>query len=114
MYASYDNDISDVDLHQLLNSDTKKLSDEESSDMSGPITVREAGEALKRMKSNKSPGSTGFTAEFFKVFWKKLGNFIVNSINYSYETGHLSISQREGIIICIPKPGKHLDHLPRS
>ncbi len=36
------------------------------------------------MKNDKSPGSDGFTAEFFKVFWNKLGPFIVRSINYTF------------------------------
>ena len=58
------------------------------------------------MKHNKSPGSDGFTTEFFKSFWKQLGTFIVRSINTGYFKGQLSITQRQGIIICIPKPEK--------
>ena len=43
---------------------------------------------------------------FFKVFWKKLGHFIIRSINYGFTKGLLSITQREGIITCIPKDNK--------
>lgn len=32
---------------------------------------------LKKMSNNKSPGSDGFTTEFFKVFWKYLGGFVI-------------------------------------
>ena len=58
------------------------------------------------MKNNKSPGSDGFSAEFFKCFWKKLGHFIVRSINYSYMNGELSNTQKHGLITCLPKGDK--------
>lgn len=70
------------------------------------------------MANNKSPGSDGFTAEFFKVFWKNLGHFIVRSLNHGYEIwnhgyeiGELSFTQKQGIITCIPKEGKSKFHL---
>ena len=58
------------------------------------------------MSNNKSPGSDGFSAEFFKVFWKELGQFIVRSINYGFQNGELLVTQKEGIITCIPKDNK--------
>ena len=58
------------------------------------------------MKNNKSPGSDGFTTEFFKCFWKQLGEFIVRSLNYGFQVGKLSTTQRQGIITCIPKGDK--------
>ena len=33
------------------------------------------------MKNNKSPGSDGFTAEFYKFFWKDLRTYISKAIN---------------------------------
>lgn len=63
------------------------------------------------MANNKSPGSDGFTAEFFKVFWKNLGHFIVRSLNHGYEIGELSCTQKQGIITCIPNEGKSKFHL---
>ena len=58
------------------------------------------------MQNNKSPGSTGFTTEFFKFFWSDISYFVVNSINYGFENKHMSQTQKEGIITCIPKVGK--------
>ena len=58
------------------------------------------------MKSNKSPGADGFTSELFKVFWKYLGIFVIRSINYGYSVNSLSITQRHGIITCLPKGDK--------
>ena len=49
------------------------------------------------MSNDKSPGSTGFSAEFFRVFWKELGHFIVRSINYGFQNGEFSVTQKEGI-----------------
>jgi hypothetical protein len=58
------------------------------------------------MKNEKSPGSDGFTSEFFKFFWNNLGKFVIRSINYGYKTGQLSITQKQGIVACTPKGDK--------
>ena len=63
------------------------------------------------MKNNKSPGSDGYTAEFFKFFWSDLGVFLVRALNYGFLSGQLSVTQRQGIITCIPKEGKEKKHL---
>ena len=59
------------------------------------------------MKNSKSPGSDGFTAEFSKFFWKDLGIFILNSINYAYKNDFLSVTQKQGVITCLPKTNKN-------
>ena len=59
----------DIDLNETLNNtNTPKLNDQEKIKLEGPITFNEVLESLKNMKNNKSPGSDGFTAEFFKFF----------------------------------------------
>ena len=40
------------------------------------------------------------------MFWNNLGHFIVRSLNFGILKGELSITQREGIITCIPKENK--------
>ena len=74
--------------------------------MEGLITMEELTKYLKKCRNNVSPGSTGFTGEFFKYFWRDLKFFALNSINYSYEKGSLSVTQRVGIITLIPKGDK--------
>ena len=59
------------------------------------------------MKNDKSPGSDGFTVEFFKYFWIDLGNFILRSLNFGYNNGILSVAQKQGIITCLPKQDKN-------
>ena len=96
----------EVDLKVILETNTPKLSDVESHSLEGNITLEEAAQALSKMKNMKSPGSDGFTAEFYKFFWKDLAHFLLKSINYGFEIGELSVTQKEGLIICIPKPNK--------
>ena len=106
LYSSKESEIEDVKLENVLNDDTPKLSDEQSGSLEGEITLEEALQTLKNMKNNKSPGSSGFNVEFFKFFWTDLGTFLVNAINYGFQNGELSITQREGVVTCIPKGNK--------
>lgn len=87
------------------------LSDDEAKLIEGEITYSEAKYFLKNMKNDKSPGSDGFTTEFFKFFWIDIGYFIVRSINYSYNIKEMSNTQKLGIITCIPKPDKQKEYL---
>ena len=40
------------------------------------------------------------------MFWRNSKYFILNSLNFAYESGNLSVSQKLGIIILLPKPDK--------
>ena len=83
-----------------------KLDEDSSKNLEGYITLEEASAALKSMTNGKSPGTDGMTVDFFKFFWKQIGGFVVRSINEGFETNKMSITQREGIIVCIPKGDK--------
>ena len=63
--------------------------------------MKKASKTLLSMSNNKSPGTDGFTAEFFKMSWKNIGYFVIRSLNYGYDTGELSSTQKQGIITCI-------------
>ena len=106
LYSSKEIDIEDVDLDNILKPETPKLTEAESDSIEGQITLKEAGETLYKMNNNKSPGTSGFTVEFFKFFWIDLGKYLVKSLNYSFDTNGLSSTQKEGMITCIPKPNK--------
>ena len=47
------------------------------------------------MASKKTPGSDGLPCEFYKVFWNDLAKILLNALNFSFETGALSISTLE-------------------
>ena len=58
------------------------------------------------MPTGKSPGSDGFTSEFYKVMWNDIKIPLIRSINAGYHKKKMSVSQRHGIITLIPKKGK--------
>ena len=89
--------------------DMPMLTLQEKISLEGEITLAEASFALKNIKNYKSPGSDGFTAEFFKFFWLQLGSFVVRSLNDVCRKGELSTTQKEGVIVCIPKGDKPKD-----
>ena len=83
-----------------------KLSNAQKSSLERDIDLKELTWYLKNTKANTSPGSSGFSNEFFKFFWRDLKTFIIKYINFSFQTGMLSVSQRLGIITVIPKGDK--------
>ena len=88
-----------------------RLNTEQQQHCEGRLTLDECLAALKTFNKNKSPGTDGFTAEFYLSFWDVLGPVMVDSFNYAFTTGNLSISQRQGIIRLIPKKDKDLTYL---
>ena len=83
-----------------------KISETQKAKMEGLLTMDELTRYIKKAKNNVSPGSSGFSNEFLKFFWLDLKLFILKSVNYSYEKGQLSVTQRLGIITLIPKGDK--------
>ena len=87
------------------------LNESECEVMSKDITLDEINVALHSMKHNKSPGSDGFPAEFYKFFWSSLKCFVTRMFEESYSNAALPQSLREGIIILLPKNGRPRDQL---
>ena len=78
--------------------DTERLESE--------ISLDELTRAVHTMKKGKTPGSNGFPAEFFKVFWLELGPFLHRAFAASLLQNQRLPSHREGIVKMIPKLGK--------
>ena len=106
LYDTKDEHLVNVNLQAILSNQTPCLDEETANNLNGPITVEEASVILKQFSNNKSPGTSGFTVEFFKVFWRQLSHFIVRAMNYSCEIDALPNTLTQGIITCIPKSGK--------
>ena len=79
------------------------LSEEITKTCEGVMSIDECEIVLKTMENNKTPGTDGLTPEFYRFFSNLLGSFLVNSFNYAFRNGTLSISRRQGIISLIPK-----------
>jgi exonuclease III len=107
LYQNTDTEIIDVDLADILTSnDIPKLENNQICDLEKNIDEHELLSVLKNMKNNKSPGSDGFTVEFFKFFWSDLKGYITKAVQHIFLCKHLPISQRLGIISCLPKGDK--------
>ena len=109
LYKNHDvNENQDNEIISILDhiQQNPKLSFESRNELEGELTEKEILTALKKMKNNKSPGTDGFTSEFFKFFYNDIKVFIKRALNEGYNEGKLSISQRQGLITCIPKGDK--------
>ena len=72
----------------------------------GMINVNEYFNCLQSMHSNKTPGDDGITREFYVAFFDLIKDLLMSSINYSWEVGELSTSQKQAVINLIEKKGK--------
>ena len=79
------------------------LNPEDKEKCKGLLTKEGCLQALIDMSPNKTPGSDGLPAEFYKVFCNDLADYLSNSLNYAYQKGQLSVSQKRGVIKLIPK-----------
>ena len=70
------------------------------------LTAEECREALNGMETGKSPGIDGLTAEFYTAFWAVLGSDLAEVLNYGFQHGQLSVSQRRGLLSLIFKKGE--------
>ena len=71
------------------------------------VTQDEILNSLSSLKNNKSPGSDGLVAEFYKFFWNNIKDTLLECIKYALEKGELSIEQKRGVITLIPKKDKN-------
>ena len=108
LYRKKDQDESDID---FFNTSMPKLNDLEKQKCEGLLTEHECFSALKDMKNGKSPGSDGITTEFYKLFWKYIKLFLINSLNSSFQKGSLNDLQKQSYITLLPKQGKDIEFL---
>ena len=89
-------DAQEIERNKLFfgGSTTKSLDPEDREKCEGLLTKMECLQALKTMEPNKTPGSDGLPAEFYKFFWADVSDYLVNSLNHAYGSGQLSVTQR--------------------
>ena len=109
LYRTHESSVEIITINEFLeNEDPKRpqLTESKALKLEGLLNVEEATAYIKKCNSNASPGSSGFGGGFYKMFWRNIKHFVVNSLNQAYLTGNLSVSQKLGIIILLPKPDK--------
>ena len=72
----------------------------------GKIGYSECFIVLGTFPKNKTPGNDSLSIEFYLAFWPLFGKLLVDSLNYAFEFGDLSNSQKQAIITLIEKKGK--------
>ena len=78
-----------------------RMNQEETENMNRPITSTEIETVIK---SSKSPGSDGFTGEFYQTFSEELTSLLLKLFQKIAERGKLSNSFYEATITMTPKP----------
>jgi exonuclease III/nitrogen regulatory protein PII-like uncharacterized protein len=80
-------------------------------EMTKEITEEELWKVVLSCPDNKSPGTDGLNNNFYKAFWNQVKPYLMNSIKATLANGHMSISQKQGIITTIPKADKDTSKL---
>ena len=93
-------------LDYLADVNSPILTNEEQHLCEGHLTPVEVFDALSNMQSNKTPGNDGLSKEFYLAFFDILCRNLLKCLNYAFEVGELSTSQRQVVITLIEKKGK--------
>jgi hypothetical protein len=95
----------------IWNSPGNKLEEEDITNLTEDITEEELFKIIQANPKNKSPGTDGFTNEFYLEYWQLVKGLLTRAINTGLKRGILPLSQRRGVISLIPKPQKDLEEL---
>lgn len=90
----------------LASLDLPTISDDQNKILMADVTVGELQKAISRLKPNKSPGTDGFMAEWYKTFSDLLSPLLLRTFNWVLQKGVIPPSWREAVIAVIPKEGK--------
>ena len=87
----------------------KQITSNERAELQAPLDPKELEAALKGMSKNKSPGSDGFSVEFYLHFWNDIKHFFFQMSAESVQANILPRTLSEGILTLVPKANR-----PRS
>ena len=91
-----------------------KLNQEEIENLDKPITSTEINTVIKNLPTNKSPGSDGFTGEFYQKLREELRPILFKLFQKITEEGKLQNSFYEATITLITKPDKDATHKKKN
>ena len=105
LYANKMNNLEEMDKF-LEKYNFPKLNQEEMENINIPITSTEIETVIRKLPTNKSPGTDSFTAEFYQKFREELTPILLKLFQKIAEEGKLPNSFCEATITLIPKPDK--------
>ena len=88
-----------------------KITDIQKTKCESELCEGEIFDALLMMKANKVGGPDGFTAEFYRRFYKYLKQPLLNMYNYAFKKGILPLCTRSGLISLLPKKDKNTKYV---
>ena len=90
----------------IFENNIKKLDKENQDTCEGLLTLEECTNAMDTLAIGKTPGNDGIPVEFYKTFWKDIGQYLTETANAANDFGSFSTSQKQAVIILIEKPNK--------
>lgn len=104
----YENKFSYTDLENeacdaLLDSVTRRLTDEQRDEQAGPFTMSELERVKAKMSRSKAPGNDGLTVEFYDQCWNFIKHDLLEVINEIAATGRIPLSMTQAAITLIYK-----------
>ncbi len=104
---------STAEIDSFLNSlELPVLNEEQNKIRIEDITEKELKIAISKLKLNKSPGSDGYTAEWYKELKEELIPVMLPTLNWELKKAQTPPSWKEAIVSAIPKENK--DKLERG
>ncbi|XP_021751008.1 uncharacterized protein LOC110716669 [Chenopodium quinoa] len=92
----------DIDLLlRQLHIPSISMEDREWLDM--PFSHQEIKKSMFDMHGSKSPGPDGFTADFFHLYWKEVGQLVIDSVQQFLRSGNMLKEWNQSLLVLIPK-----------
>ena len=95
-----------VDKKYIASNLANALTEQEAKELDKELSFEELSIAIQNMKKGKTPGSNGFSSDFFRVFWNILGIFLHRAFKTCCSKGESLATHRESLITLIPKSGQ--------
>ena len=102
LYANKMDNLEKLDKFLVMHN-LPRLNQEEIENINRPLTSTEIETVIKTLTTNKSPGTDGFTGEFYQTFREELTPILLKLFQNIAEGGTLPNSVYEATIPLIPK-----------